>query len=895
MNRMLRALIVVAIVLSSAPVFAAPAVDAISGVAGAPPALESSVGNLVADGVLWKADLMDDGRANHSVDLAFVHSASLPSSGLVAPGVALTALRATPLFVVTLTGKQIQAILDEVAGLQSGMLSSAGVTWYLYNDGSAHGAYGITINGAPLDRDAVYRVVVDNALATAVADNFRLAGQSYNVQTAVSDYVATHPALTAGDVPMQRVVMLDKVITILHTNDTHGYWEAGTYGNPARTNGMVYLADLIKQERAANPNTLLLDAGDAFQGNAFAFFFKDTITNPIAGGMNLLDYDAMVPGNHEFNFGPATLANMLGQLDFPILGGANLDDDGTYGFVNDHIQDYVTQTVDGIDIAIFGLTNAYVPTYEFPDTIAGLTFSPAVTAAKTLVPAIRETEDPDLLIGLTHVGHATDRTETGANIEIAQTVAGIDVLVGGHTHTVVSPSVMISSTVNPTGTLVAQAERNALYLGKINIGFTGTVTDGFQIAMREGYLIPAAEGDVDAELQTYLHPYSLQIAAYKATSIGQTFTPLDALNAFTEETSGANLQADASVWELRQAGVTVDFHLSGAMSNQMVAATATLTNPITLTRGDMFNLMPYENSLLVMRMNGPQLKAVLERSYRNYWWFKYNPDGKYGGYPHYPTCMLDINQGGQITYKELFPAQPDGNNVVSLVVNGEPVDFADGDTYYNVSTVNYLAAGSCSFSDNGQTLWPLSQMVSATQYYVRDVVIDYIDAQPGPISPTVEGRLVFNKIAAPDLSTSAKTVVDASGNGIAEAGEILAYTITVTNTGDAGASLWLTDTLPAGTSYVTGSLNYNGFPPSALVTMEDNVLVAKTTGVTGTMMFNIPGVIAFAVQVSDPAPSGSAISNQIELVDQFTGYAIAPATISLVSLHDVYLPLVMRN
>ncbi len=894
MNRVLRALVVLMIVLSSAPVFAAPAVAEISGVGSAPLVLESYVGNLVADGMLWKADLADDGRDNNSIDLAFIHSNNLPSSlHRVSADTVRDALPgATALFVVTLTGKQIQAILDQVAGLESGMLSGAGITWYLYNDGRAHGAYGITINGASLDRAEVYRVVVDSTLAATLAGSQRLTEQSYNAQTAMSDYVAAGVPFAGDNVAMQRVVMLDKVITILHTNDTHGYWEAGTYST--RTNGMVYLANLIKTERTANPNTLLLDAGDAFQGNAFAFFFKDTITNPIAGGMNLLDYDAMVPGNHEFNFGPTTLANMLGQLDFPILGGANLDDDGAYGFVNDHLQDYVTKTVDGIDIAIFGLTNAYVPSYEFPDNIAGLTFSPAVTAAQTLVPTILDVEDPDLLIGLTHVGHATDRTETGANIEIAEKVAGIDVLVGGHTHTVVSPSVMISSTVNPSGTLVAQAERHALYLGKINIGFTGTITDGYQIVMREGYLIPASEGEVDADLQTYLQPFSEQIAEYKATPIGQTSAPLDALKAFTEETSGANLQADASVWKLQQGGVAVDFHLSGAMSNQIVASTASATNVVTLTRGDMFTLMPYENSLLVMQLNGPQLKAILERSYRNYWWFNYNPDGKYGGYPHYPTCMLDINQGGQITYKELFPAKPDGDNVVSLVVNGQPVDFADSDTYYNVSTVNYLAAGSCSFSDNGQTLWPLSQMVSATQYYVRDVVIDYIDAQSGPISPTVEGRLAFQKVATPNLSTSTKIVADASGNSVAEAGEILTYTITISNTGDAGASLWLTDTLPAGTTYVTGSLSYSGFP-TLTATVDGNVLVAKTPNMSGTLMLNVPGVIVFAAQVSDPVPSGSEISNQIELTDQFTSYTIAPANISLTSPHTVYLPLVMRN
>jgi hypothetical protein len=85
---------------------------------------------------------------------------------------------------------------------------------------------------------------------------------------------------------------------------------------------------------------------------------------------------------------------------------------------------------------------------------------------------------------------------------------------------------------------------------------------------------------------------------------------------------------------------------------------------------------------------------------------------------------------------------PNGNNVMHLVVNNKPVDFNDWLTYYNVSTVNYLAAGSCNFNNNGVSLWPLSQIVHDTQYYVRDAVIDYIKYK-SLVSPAIEGRLVF--------------------------------------------------------------------------------------------------------------------------------------------------------
>ena len=104
------------------------------------------------------------------------------------------------------------------------------------------------------------------------------------------------------------------------------------------------------------------------------------------------------------------------------------------------------------------------------------------------------------------------------------------------------------------------------------------------------------------------------------------------------------------------------------MSNRLVAEDATPANPVTLTIGDMYTLMPYENSLVVMEMNGPQIKEVLERSYRNYWW--YNQDYPWGGYSHYTTCMLTTDAGNVITYTGDLATEPDGDNVPSLTIDG---------------------------------------------------------------------------------------------------------------------------------------------------------------------------------------------------------------------------------
>jgi 2',3'-cyclic-nucleotide 2'-phosphodiesterase (5'-nucleotidase family) len=141
--------------------------------------------------------------------------------------------------------------------------------------------------------------------------------QGYAVPAEPSASMEQTPALAPTEV---------LTITILPTNDTHGNWAGGAYrGAP---NGFAYLATHIAAERAKNPNLLLLDAGGTFQGNACAQYFRNATPNPVAGGLNLLDYDALFLGNHEFN----------------ILGTANLDDDVSYGFINDNVKDYITMT-----------------------------------------------------------------------------------------------------------------------------------------------------------------------------------------------------------------------------------------------------------------------------------------------------------------------------------------------------------------------------------------------------------------------------------------------------------------------------------------------------------------------------------------------------------------------
>ncbi|CAG0993076.1 partial 2',3'-cyclic-nucleotide 2'-phosphodiesterase / 3'-nucleotidase / 5'-nucleotidase, partial [Anaerolineales bacterium] len=717
-----------------------------------------------------------------------------------------------------MTGAKILELLHQSATLFKGAIQPSGIrySFFRYSDANpgpqpyGWGAYDVEVyNKAtsawePLNLNKTYRVGTNEFLAPAGQDGFTpfkyMTNISYwgDMLNAVNAYVeATYTSGNPykgpdGDGSLDGRITRDGngndvyedgeivPLTILHHNDSHGNLDQGTYV------GYTQLATLIKQERLHNPDrTLLLSSGDNIQGDAMSYYFKTAPTGltsngteitdasmhiqPLIKAFNAMGYDAMTLGNHEFNFGKDVFVSVLEQAAFPVLQ-ANVTDDGRYGLAAANIQPYVEKTIGGdIDVAILGIGNHRIPNYELASNIPGLTFTDPIAKAQELSDLLRPNND--VVIALTHIGFTENPSsvEVDVNVDtnlVAQTT-GLDAVIGGHSHTDPSKQTAYSGAYKYLPSIVADAGGEAVAvtqayrynntLGEVSLGLRDLGADYEVVSQTGRYISVSTSTPEDTEINDIVTPYTNLLASYNNMEIGETTAAIDALQAFTQETNAANLQADASVFELAKNGVTVDFHLSGAMTNKAVATTGPY--PVTLKVSDMFNLMPYENSLVAMEMNGPQLKAVLERAYRNYYYYKYVPG--YGGYSYYTTCMLDTNAGNQIIYNDLGAGTlPNGNNVISLTVGGVPVDFADATTYYTVSTVNYLAAGSCNFNDAGVSLWPLNQIAHDTQYYVRDAVIDYIMAEE-TVSPAIEGRLQFvTDTTGPAITINAPTVSD---------------------------------------------------------------------------------------------------------------------------------------
>lgn len=213
-------------------------------------------------------------------------------------------------------------------------------------------------------------------------------------------------------------------ITILHTNDHHGrFWRnaEGEYGMAARKT----VVDAIRAEVAgAGGYSLLLDGGDVNTGVPESDL-QDAV--PDFRGMNLLGYDAMAVGNHEFDKPPQVLAMQRKLAAFPMLS-ANIYRGGQREF-----EPYKLFSLGGVRVAVMGLTTEDTRKMGNPDYMRGLDFRSPVAEAARLVPELRK--QADVVIATTHMGHYTDGKRgrlAAGDVEMARAVPGLDLVVGGH-------------------------------------------------------------------------------------------------------------------------------------------------------------------------------------------------------------------------------------------------------------------------------------------------------------------------------------------------------------------------------------------------------------------------------------------------------------------------------
>ena len=546
-------------------------------------------------------------------------------------------------------------------------------------------------------------------------------------------------ALTAG------TALADFELNILHINDLHSRIEAINKSDStcsaqdAEKNecfgGIARVKAAIDARRAelAGKNVLTLDAGDQFQGSLFYTTYKSA---PIADFMNGIGFDAMAIGNHEFDDGPEELAKFIDALNFPMISGNTLA--GLNTPIADKFKPYIVKEFGEEKVAVVSVLATDTDETSSPGD--SILFADEISYLKEAVKEI-EGQGIDKIVLLSHVGYVKDQ-------EIAAAVDGIDVIVGGHSHTLLSNTdekaagpypTMVK---NPAGqdVPIVQAYAYSKYLGDLTVVFddAGVV----KTATGEPKLLDASVTP-DAAFTAKVEELAGPIEDLKQKEIGATSEAVDGSREVcraTECTMG-NLVADAMVDRLKDQGITIAIQNGGGLRASIDAGTVTM--------GEVLTVLPFQNTLASFQLKGSDIVAALENGVSQV-------EEAAGRFPQVSGLKYtaDLNK-------------PAGSRISGVEVKeGDAFVAIDPDKLYGVATNNYMRSGGHGykvFATGGQNAYDFGPGLET-------VVADYI-AKNSPYKPYTDGRVT---VIAATAAASTETATEAPAAPAATSAEPVA-------------------------------------------------------------------------------------------------------------------------
>ena len=257
-----------------------------------------------------------------------------------------------------------------------------------------------------------------------------------------------------------------KNITILHTNDVHSHVEPFSKDHSEFPNkgGFERRATLVSEIRRQNPNTLLFDAGDIFQGTPYFNFYGGEIEFKL---MSMLGYDAITIGNHDFDNGMDGLDKQLPNAKFDIIS-SNYDFKNT--ILESKVSDYKIYNKSGIKIGVFGL-GIELEGLVSKDLYKETKYLDPIEIANDTAKKLKETENCNIVICLSHLGYKYEKFPNKvSDLNLAKSTKNIDLIIGGHTHTFMNKPVVVKNNVG-NDVLINQVGCFGLYLGRIDFSF----------------------------------------------------------------------------------------------------------------------------------------------------------------------------------------------------------------------------------------------------------------------------------------------------------------------------------------------------------------------------------------------------------------------------------------
>ena len=461
------------------------------------------------------------------------------------------------------------------------------------------------------------------------------------------------------------------VASFVLVNDIYEMDESGGQG------GFPRLGALIKAERARNPNTVVVNAGDLLSPSLLSGFDQGAHMVVFS---NLIGTDIMAPGNHEFDFGPAVTWTRMDESTFPWIAANITAADGSAvpGLAKSLIKE-----IGGIKIGFIGLAQEETGALSSAE---GLVFQPALEAAKTEAKALRD-NGAEFIVAIDHNTRTIAQAIVDAQI--------VDLVLNGHNHDL--------WLLYNGRTAALESQSDAKQIAMVDVTFTVTEKDGKRsVAWTPAFRVAASASlTPDADLAAKVAEYKADLDKELAVEIGSTALELDSRKASVRgmETTMGDLIADA----LKSVtGADIAITNGGGIRGDTVYPAGSV-----LTRGSVLKELPFGNKTVMIEVTGAQLLAALENGVSKI------EDGA-GRFPQVSGLTFTVDK-----------AQPAGQRISAVVVNGTPLDPAAN---YRLATNDYMAGGG-----DGYTMFKGAKALlnaEATKLIANDVMA-FIKAQGG--------------------------------------------------------------------------------------------------------------------------------------------------------------------
>ena len=455
-------------------------------------------------------------------------------------------------------------------------------------------------------------------------------------------------ALTLSLAGCRKAQQGPNTLVILHTNDTHSQIDPDDRGR----GGVVRRLAVIDSIRQANPNTMLVDAGDVVQGTLYYYLYGGKVEQEV---LNLMGLDLGILGNHEFDNGIDSLARILALRNSPILS-TNYETDETplHGLLT---PSYMRQVGDK-KVAFIGL-NLDPEGIISPENYGELDYDDVIETANEMAARLKNVMGADVVVALSHIGY--NPAGLPGDSLLAVSSRDIDIIIGGHSHDTIDPATdegrRRSRLLNADGreVLVVQTGKAGRNLGMITIDL-----DSIGLGVRPQYSLIPIDGRHDAlpanpQLEQLIAGYRHGVDSLMTDWIGTATRPLPAdgdelLNFFADYvySRGAMLAPDVDLSIVNKGGLRTDIP-QGRFS-----------------KGQIINLLPFRNRIVVVDVEGDDLEEIFE-------------------------VMATTNGNGvSDNVRATYVPGEKHPTLGAVTINGKPID---RDKTYRVATIDYLASG----------------------------------------------------------------------------------------------------------------------------------------------------------------------------------------------------------